>query len=59
MPVMDVVFHFVLILTACTEDSGGDTSSLRAALTIAETLAVPILPAGFDVRSLEPLDNLI
>ena len=41
-------------------DVGGrDTSSLRAALTVADTLVVPVLPASFDVWSLEPLQDLI
>jgi chromosome partitioning protein len=41
-------------------DVGGrDTSSLRAALTVADILVVPLLPATFDVWSLEPLDGLI
>ncbi len=41
-------------------DVGGrDTSSLRAALTVADILLVPVLPATFDVWSLEPLDDLI
>ena len=41
-------------------DVGGrDTSSLRAALTIADVLVVPVLPATFDVWSLDPLQDLI
>ena len=41
-------------------DVGGrDTASLRAALTVADQLLVPVLPATFDVWSLEPLDDLI
>ncbi len=41
-------------------DVGGrDTASLRAALTIADTVVVPVLPASFDVWSLEPLCDLI
>ncbi len=41
-------------------DVGGrDTASLRAALTVADILIVPVLPATFDVWSLEPLDDLI
>ena len=41
-------------------DVGGrDTSGLRAALTIADILVVPVLPASFDVWSLEPLEILI
>jgi chromosome partitioning protein len=41
-------------------DVGGrDTSSLRAALTIADALVVPVLPATFDVWSLDPLQELI
>jgi len=41
-------------------DVGGrDTASLRAALTVASILLVPVLPATFDVWSLEPLDDLI
>jgi chromosome partitioning protein len=41
-------------------DVGGrDTSSLRAALTVANTLVVPVLPASFDVWALEPLQDLI
>ena len=38
---------------------GRDTSSLRAALTVTDILVVPILPASFDVWSLESLDSLI
>ncbi len=38
---------------------GRDTASLRATLTIADTVVVPVLPASFDVWSLEPLDDLI
>jgi chromosome partitioning protein len=41
-------------------DVGGrDTASLRAALTVSDILIVPVLPATFDVWSLEPLDDLI
>ena len=41
-------------------DVGGrDTSSLRAALTVADVLVVPVLPATFDVWSLDPLQELI
>jgi chromosome partitioning protein len=41
-------------------DVGGrDTSSLRAALTVADVLVVPVMPATFDVWSLEPLQELI
>jgi chromosome partitioning protein len=41
-------------------DVGGrDTASLRAALTVADMLIVPVLPATFDVWSLEPLGDLI
>jgi chromosome partitioning protein len=41
-------------------DVGGrDTTSLRAALTVADMLIVPLLPATFDMWSLEPLDDLI
>ena len=41
-------------------DVGGrDTSSLRAALTVADVLVVPVLPATFDVWSLDPLEDLI
>jgi chromosome partitioning protein len=41
-------------------DVGGrDTASLRAALTVADMLIVPVLPATFDMWSLEPLDDLI
>ena len=40
-------------------DVGGrDTASLRA-LTVADMLIVPVLPATFDMWSLEPLDDLI
>ncbi len=38
---------------------GRDTASLRAALTVADLLIVPVLPATFDMWSLEPLDDLI
>ena len=41
-------------------DVGGrDTASLRAALTVAGVLVVPVLPATFDMWSLDPLQNLI
>ena len=41
-------------------DVGGrDTASLRAALTVADILVVPVLPATFDVWSLDPLSDLI
>lgn len=41
-------------------DLGGrDTSSLRAALTVADVLVVPVLPATFDVWSLDPMQELI
>lgn len=41
-------------------DVGGrDTSSLRAGLTIADVLVIPVLPATFDVWSLDPLQELI
>jgi len=41
-------------------DVGGrDTSSLRAALTVADVLVVPALPATFDVWSLDPSQELI
>jgi len=41
-------------------DVGGrDTSSLRAALTVADVFVVPVLPATFDVWSLDPLQELI
>ena len=41
-------------------DVGGrDTASLRAALTVADILVVPVLPATFDVWSLDPLQELI
>jgi len=41
-------------------DVGGrDTSSLRAALTVADVLVVPVMPATFDVWSLDPLQELI
>ena len=41
-------------------DVGGrDTASLRAALTVADVLVVPVLPATFDVWSLDPLQELI
>jgi chromosome partitioning protein len=39
--------------------AGRDTSSLRAALTVADILVVPVLPASFDVWALEPLQDLI
>ena len=38
---------------------GRDTSSLRAALTVADVFIVPVLPATFDVWSLDPLQELI
>lgn len=38
---------------------GRDTASLRAALTIVDVLVVPVLPATFDVWSLDPLHELI
>jgi len=41
-------------------DVGGrDSSSLRAALTVSDVLVVPVLPATFDVWSLDPLQELI
>jgi len=41
-------------------DVGGrDTGSLRAALTVAHILVVPVLPATFDIWSLEPLEALV
>ncbi|HTU44023.1 MAG TPA: AAA family ATPase [Bryobacteraceae bacterium] len=41
-------------------DVGGrDTSSLRAALRIADILIVPVLPATFDVWLLDPVQELI
>ena len=41
-------------------DVGGrDTASLRAALTVADIPVVPVLPATFDVWSLDPLSDLI
>lgn len=41
-------------------DVGGrDTASLRAPLTVTDILVVPVLPASFDVWSLEPLADLI
>jgi len=41
-------------------DVGGrDTASLRAALTVADVLVVPVLPATFDVWSLDPVQELI
>lgn len=41
-------------------DVGGrDTASLRAALTVADVLVVPVLPATFDIWSLDPLQELI
>ena len=41
-------------------DVGGrDTASLRAALTVADILVVPVLPATFDVWSLDPLQELL
>jgi chromosome partitioning protein len=41
-------------------DVGGrDTASLRAALTVVDVLVVPVLPATFDVWSLDPLQELI
>jgi chromosome partitioning protein len=41
-------------------DVGGrDTSSLRAALSVADVLVVPVMPATFDVWSLDPLQELI
>jgi chromosome partitioning protein len=41
-------------------DVGGrDTSSLRAALTVADVVVVPVMPATFDVWSLDPLQELI
>jgi chromosome partitioning protein len=41
-------------------DVGGrDTSSLRAALTVADILVVPVLPATFDVWSLDAVQELI
>jgi hypothetical protein len=41
-------------------DVGGrDTSSLRAALTVSDIVVVPVLPATFDVWSLDPLQELI
>ena len=41
-------------------DVGGrDTASLRAALTVADVFVVPVLPATFDVWSLDPLQELI
>jgi hypothetical protein len=45
--------------TSIIDVGGRDTSSLRAALTVADILLVPVLPATFDVWSLEPLDDLI
>lgn len=45
--------------TIIIDVGGRDTSSLRAALTVANILAVPVLPASFDVWSLEPLRDLI
>lgn len=41
-------------------DVGGrDTSSLRAALTVTDVLVVPVLPATFDIWSLDPLQELV
>lgn len=41
-------------------DVGGrDTTSLRAALTLADVLVVPVLPATFDIWSLDLLQGLI
>lgn len=41
-------------------DVGGrDTASLRAALTVADVLVVPVMPATFDIWSLDPLQELI
>jgi chromosome partitioning protein len=41
-------------------DVGGrDTASLRAALTVADVVVIPVLPATFDVWSLDPLQELI
>ena len=41
-------------------DVGGrDTCSLRAALTVADVLVVPVMPATFDVWSLDPVHELI
>lgn len=41
-------------------DVGGrDTTSLRASLTVADVLIVPVLPATFDIWSLDPLQELI
>ena len=41
-------------------DVGGrDTASLRAALTVADLLVVPVLPATFDVWSLDPLQEVV
>jgi chromosome partitioning protein len=41
-------------------DVGGrDTASLRAALTVADILVVPVFPATFDIWSLEQLEELI
>jgi hypothetical protein len=42
-----------------TEFVDVDTSSLRAALTVADILVVPVLPATFDVWSLDPPQELI
>jgi chromosome partitioning protein len=41
-------------------DVGGrDTGSLRAALTVAHILVLPVLPATFDIWSLEPLQAIV
>lgn len=41
-------------------DVGGrDTTGLRAALTIADKIAVPLLPGSFDIWSLETLTEII
>ncbi len=41
-------------------DTGGrDTTSQRAALTVADTLLVPFVPRSFDVWTLEKVSNLV
>jgi chromosome partitioning protein len=41
-------------------DVGGrDTGSLRAALTVADTLLVPVQPRSFDIWAIEPMAELV
>ena len=47
------------IRTIIIDTGGRDTSSQRAALTVADTLIVPFVPRSFDLWTIEKVGSLV